>query len=183
MDLSLSLESLTNVSTGGRGSLNLVYYTISMMGVYGVIFNLSMDAIFLILPHNLGLVMNIDWFQPFKRTTYSVGVIYLVIMNLPREEHFLPENVIICGIIPGPSEPKRNINHFLLPLVSDLQKLWTSVFMDILKCPLPIFIRAALLCTACDLPATRKCCGFTSHNSTMGCSKCLKVYHQSERKV
>ena len=22
-------------------------------------------------------------------------------MNLPREEHFLPENVIICGIIPG----------------------------------------------------------------------------------
>ena len=95
-------------------------------------------------------------------------------MNLPRDERFLPENVI-CGIIPGP-EPKRNINYFLLPLVSDLQKLWTGVFMDIRKCPLPIFIRAALLCTACDLPATRKCCGFTSHNSTMGCSKCLKKF-------
>ena len=45
MDFSLGLESLTNVSIGGRRTLNLVYYTISMMGVYGVIFKLSMDAI------------------------------------------------------------------------------------------------------------------------------------------
>ena len=73
--------------------------------------------------------MNIHWFQSFKRTTYySVGVINLFIMNLPREECFLPENVVVCGIIPGPSEPKRNINRFLPPLVSDLRKLWTGVF-------------------------------------------------------
>lgn len=127
-------------------------------------------------PHNFGLMMNIDWFQPFKRTTYSVGVIYLVIVNLPREERFLPENVIICGIIPGPCEPKRNINHYLSPLVSDLQKLWKGVFLDIPSCPLPVRVRGALLCVASDLPATRKTCGFTSHNSTMGCSKCLKTF-------
>ena len=48
--------------------------------------------------------------------------------------------------------------------------------MDIPKFPLPIFVRAALLCTASDLPATRKSCGFTSYNSTMGCSKCLKKF-------
>ena len=48
--------------------------------------------------------------------------------------------------------------------------------MDIPKCPLPVFVWAALLCTACDLPATHKCCGFTSHNSTMGCSECLKKF-------
>ena len=115
--------------------------------------------------------MNIDWFQPFKRTTYS-GVIYLVIMNLPREERFLPKNVIICGVIPGPSEPKRNINHYLSELVSDLQTLWKGVYMEIPECRLPILIRAALVCTSSDIPATRKSCGFTSH----GVSKCLKRF-------
>ena len=118
-------------------------------------------------PHNFGLMMNIDWFQPFKITTYSVGVIYLVIVNLPREECFLPENVIICGIIPGPSEPKRNINQYISLLVSDLHKLWKGVFMDISSSPLPILVRAALLCVASDLPATLKTCGFTSHNSNL----------------
>lgn len=28
-------------------------------------------------PWNLALMMNVDWFQPFKHSSYSVGVIYL----------------------------------------------------------------------------------------------------------
>ena len=36
------------------------------------------------VPGNLLLMLNIDWFQPFQHTQYSVGVIYLVIQNLPR---------------------------------------------------------------------------------------------------
>jgi len=35
---------------------------------------------------NLALMMNVDWFQPFKDSPYSVGVTYLAIMNLPRAE-------------------------------------------------------------------------------------------------
>lgn len=131
---------------------------------------------FLKQPNNFGLMMNIDWFQPFKRTTYSVGVIYIVIMNLPREERFLPKNVIICGVIPGPAEPKKDINSYLTPLVSDLQRLWNGVFMELPTSRLPVLVRAALLCIAADIPATRKTCGFTGHNSTMGCSKCLKQF-------
>ena len=41
------------------------------------------DRKFLSEPHNLGLLLNIDWFQPFTYTQYSVGVMYLVILNLP----------------------------------------------------------------------------------------------------
>jgi hypothetical protein len=33
--------------------------------------------------NHLGLMMNLDWFQPYERTTYSTGVIYAVICNLP----------------------------------------------------------------------------------------------------
>ena len=36
---------------------------------------------FLEVPGNLLLMLNIDWFQPFDHTPYSVGVIYLVIQN------------------------------------------------------------------------------------------------------
>ena len=55
----------------------------------------------------LGLLINIDWFQPHKHVAYSVGVIYAVVINLPRSIRYKEENVIIIGIIPGPQEPKK----------------------------------------------------------------------------
>ena len=53
-----------------------------------------------------GVMLNVDWFQPYKHSPYSVGVMYLAVTNLPRDERFKPENVILCGIISGPKEPK-----------------------------------------------------------------------------
>ena len=37
-------------------------------------------------------------------------------------------------------------------------------------------VRYALLCVACDIPASRKVLGFLGHSATLGCSKCLKKY-------
>ena len=37
---------------------------------------------------HLGLMINLDWFQPFESSVYSTGVIYGVICNLPREIWF-----------------------------------------------------------------------------------------------
>ena len=37
-------------------------------------------------------------------------------------------------------------------------------------------VRAALLCTACDIPASWKVSGFVGHNALHGCSKCLKMF-------
>lgn len=62
-----------------------------------------------------GVMLNIDWFQPFDHYTYSLGVIYLVIMNLPRNQRYKRQNVIIIGIIPGPHEPPLTINSYLSP--------------------------------------------------------------------
>ena len=64
---------------------------------------------FLTLPYNYyyyAFCLNVDWFQPFKHTTHSEGAAYLTVLNLPRKERYLQENVILLGIIPGPSEPK-----------------------------------------------------------------------------
>ena len=74
---------------------------------------------------NLALMMNLDWFQPFKHSPYSVGVIYLAKRNLPRAERFKRENVIVVGTLPGPGEPS-SLNPFLVPVVSELKEIWSD---------------------------------------------------------
>lgn len=78
---------------------------------------------FLSEPGNFALMMNMDFFQPYKHVQYSVGAIYLTILNLPRGIRNKAENVILVGLIPGPHEPQRDINTFLEPLVTDLLSL------------------------------------------------------------
>lgn len=79
---------------------------------------------FLSEPFTYGLMLNVDWFKPHKHTEYSVRALYLTLMNLPHTMRFRPENVLLIGLIPGPKEPKRDINSILSPLVHELQKFW-----------------------------------------------------------
>ena len=97
-------------------------------------------------------------------TEYSVGVIYLVVLNLPRSKRYLRENIILSAIIPGPTEPKLTMNSFLKPLVIELQEFWSGVMISCKTHPLKnICVRAAVICCTCDIPATRKLCGFLGH--------------------
>ena len=133
---------------------------------------------FLQAPFTFGLMINIDWFQPYTHTVSSVGVIYLTVMNLPRTLRFKLENIIIVGIIPGPSEPEHDINSFLLPLVQELLDFWSGVPLQIAtkSGTAEQVIRCALLCVSCDLPAARKACGFLSYTARLGCLRCLKEF-------
>ena len=127
---------------------------------------------FLSTPFNYALCLNVDWFQPFDHTQHSEGVAYLTILNLPRQERYLQENILLLGVIPGPKEPPGTINSFLGPFVEELLKLWQGVIMNTSQ-GVDVFVRAALLCCACDIPAARKVCGFVGHSALKGCSKCL----------
>ena len=129
---------------------------------------------FLSEDHTYGLMMNIDWFQPFKRAQYSMGAIYLSVMNLPRQIRFRPENIVLVGLIPGPDEPRLTIDTFLRPLVDELIELWNGVHLAFRNrlC----LVRCALLCVACDQPAARKVCGFLSHSAMLGCPRCYKNF-------
>ena len=40
-----------------------------------------------------------------------------------------------------------------------------------LKC-----FKLALLCVGCDIPASRKLCGFLGHAANVGCNKCKKEF-------
>jgi len=129
-------------------------------------------------PYSLGFILNVDWFQPFTHTRYSVGVIYLTILNLPRHLRYKRENVILVSIMPGPHEPPREINSYLQPLVKELQQFWKGVKLSVFTSngKKDVTVRGAILCVSCDLPAGHKTCGFLGHSAKLGCSKCLKEF-------
>ena len=138
-------------------------------------FQIVDDIPFLAGEHNLGLMLNLDWFQPFKHTQYSVGVVYLSILNLPRELRFKTENIILAGVIPGPTEPDSDgLSFYMRPIVNELIEMWKGV--EVTMNDSKITVKAAVLCIAADIPAARKLCGFLGHAAKLGCSKCTKEF-------
>ncbi|SMN01565.1 hypothetical protein SPONL_2133 [uncultured Candidatus Thioglobus sp.] len=47
--------------------------------------------------YNLGLMLNVDWFKPFKRSEYKVAALMVTFLNLPRAKRFLKKWTIIAG--------------------------------------------------------------------------------------
>ena len=136
---------------------------------------------FLSTPYSLVTSLNLDWFQPYSHVNYSVGVFYLVILNLPREERYKMENVILLAVIPGPKEPKLTVNSFLAPIVEELQELWKGVPILLGSMNKTVIVRLAVICIACDIPAARKICGFAGHMATLACSKCKHAFTNEKR--
>ena len=131
--------------------------------------------------NSLGLMLNVDWFRPHKHSPGSVGVLYLVIIDLPREHRYKLENVLVVGILPGPTEPKLTANTFLGPLIEELKTLWNakvrfSVHRSMFKKP----IKIGLVCVTCDIPAARKIGGFMGHMANQGCSRCKKEFYKHD---
>ena len=129
---------------------------------------------------HLGLLFNLDWFQPFTYTQHSAGAIYASICNLPRTERNKPENIIYLGFLPGPKEVGlERINHYLAPIVDELLELWkgwrvpkTYQYTEGLD------IKVALIIGSSDTPATRKLFGHGS--AVMKCHRCEKRSTYSE---
>ena len=59
-----------------------------------------------------------------RNMAFTVTENPLVLLSLPRHERYKFENIIVAGILPGPSEPKLTANTFLEPLVRELQAPW-----------------------------------------------------------
>ena len=116
--------------------------------------------------YHVALILNIDWFKPFKYSEYKVGGIYMNVLNLPRTERYKTKWTMLIGLIPGPTELKNNINSYLKPLVDDLNELWSGVLLD------GNMMLAALIAVSCDLPAARKVSQFLGHKANKGCSRC-----------
>ena len=114
------------------------------------------DGFSLSKPRHYAGILNVDWFQPFKNGTTSVGVIYLALMNFPRHLRFKRENVLLVGIIPALKPESASPNAFLKPLVDVLKAMWEDgVLLTTSQSPtFRLQHRLALLCVSCDIPAS-----------------------------
>jgi hypothetical protein len=76
-------------------------------------------------------MINLDWFQPYDGTFYSIKVIYAAICNLPWDMQFKRENMLVLGLLLGPNEMSlHKINHYLAPIVDELVLLWDEVTLN-----------------------------------------------------
>ena len=123
---------------------------------------------------HLGLLFNLDWFQPFTYTTHSTGAIYASICNLPRSERNKSENIIYMGFLPGPKEVGlERINNYLAPIIDECLDLWKGWRIPkTYEHPDGLDIKAALIIGSSDTPATRKLFGHGS--AVMKCHRCEK---------
>ncbi|KAI0323532.1 hypothetical protein GY45DRAFT_1264415 [Cubamyces sp. BRFM 1775] len=91
----------------------------------------------------------------------------MVCLNLPAHLRYLPENVYLAGVIPGPTKPSTDqINHFLAIVVDEFLEFWDpGVFYTrtALK-PQGRRARAALVPVVADLVGARQIVGFGPHN-------------------
>ena len=131
---------------------------------------------FLSKPGNLAVMMNMDFFQPYRHIQYSMGAIYITIFNLPCGVRNKWESTILVVFIPGPNEPPHDINSFLEPFVCDLLRLWDGVELNVAALKCGKLIWCALLCVACDIPVGRKVYGFLGHNVHLGYSRYFKKF-------
>jgi hypothetical protein len=124
-------------------------------------------------PGTLAFALNTDNYTPHANGTYSMGAVYLVILNLPREERYLQRNMILISLLPGPFHSSRVQQHQAFgPIVQELLELYKGVKFNTYNQPEEHTVRGFLHTVVCDLPAARGTCGFGLHNATFGCAYC-----------
>lgn len=129
----------------------------------------------------LALAFNIDWWQPFD-STYSMGAIYLTILNLPRDVRYLPENMILVALLPGPKSTSRPAHQSMLAriVVELLELLGEDCLGTIIKtatAPEGRKVRAFLHSIICDEPAARATIGMLGHGANVNCAWCKLSGH------
>jgi hypothetical protein len=120
---------------------------------------------------NALLLANMDWYQPFKHTVASLGLVWMANLCIPRAQRYKRHNVMLIAVFPGTSEKKQRCDRLLEPLARDLCRSWDSE-PDIAD---PVQ-RLALAYISADAPAVRKFAGFGVVTGSAGCLCCHKIY-------
>ena len=121
---------------------------------------------------DIAFSLSTDGLQLFTVGQDSVWPILLVNLNLKPDERFKKHNLLLCGIIPGPNNPK-DIHSFLRPIVDELKALAAGIENVYDAYTKETFtMRSHLVLVTADLPAIAKTMGISGHASYNHCRFC-----------
>jgi hypothetical protein len=80
-------------------------------------------------PKSVSLGLSTDGFQPYSSdsTSYSCWPVFMMSYNLPPNKCLKEGFISLALVIPGPKEPKKQMNIFLRLLMEELKELWQGV--------------------------------------------------------
>lgn len=127
----------------------------------------------------LAFAIAIDWWNAFHsgpgKKQWSIGAIYLFVLNLPSDIRYRPENICLIGIIPGPRKPSQHkLHNNLQPLFDELKDFNNDgfTFSRTVEYTDGRLALALLLLIICDLDACRAVASFSPHSASLFCSYC-----------
>lgn len=134
---------------------------------------------FLIHGKNISLTWYTDGVSLFECSSYSLWPFVFVINELPPEERYKEENLIIGGLW-GDSE-KPHPNMFLLPLYSEVKKLKEGFTVKCHDSDEDMEIKVIVLQGTCDMPAKASFMNMKGHAGYESCPKCFIEGEKSVR--
>lgn len=123
-------------------------------------------------PRDLALSVSADGVDLFNVGKYSIWPLVITSLNVDPRERVKKHNLMLCGIIPGPKNP-RDIHSFLRPLIDKLKELANGI-SDVYDASTGtnFTLRAHLVLVTADLPAMSKLMGISGHGSYNHCRFC-----------
>ena len=124
---------------------------------------------------NVYLGLCTDGFNPFGKggRKYSLWHVIVTPYNLPPALCMKREFLFLVILIPGPDHPRRALDVFLKPLISELQMLWhEGVRVYDVSLKNNFTMQAVLMWTISDFPAYGMLSGWTAHGQ-LSCPVCM----------
>ncbi|KAK3925230.1 Hemagglutinin, partial [Frankliniella fusca] len=132
---------------------------------------------FLMDSNNISLTWYTDGVAIYECSSYSLWVFVFVINELPPQERFKPENLIIGGLWGDSEKPHPNL--FLLPIYQEVAKLKQG--FNVTCDSVVSQVKVIVLCGTCDVPAKAAFMNMKGHSGYCSCPKCFITGEKSER--
>ncbi|KAK3917754.1 65-kDa microtubule-associated protein 2 [Frankliniella fusca] len=129
--------------------------------------------------NSISLTWYTDGISIFECSTYTLWPFLFVINELPPEERFKPENVILGGLWGCNEKPHPNV--FLLPLYCQLMSLSEGCKVKAFNSEVEMEVHVFLLFGTCDVPAKASFMNMKGHSGYFSCPKCLVKGEKSPR--
>jgi hypothetical protein len=123
----------------------------------------------------LTLTMSTDGVQPFNSTDKSIWPVTLIINEVKRKKRFCFQNLIIGGVWPGPTKPKRlEMSALLETIVEQLKELEKGCYFECRSGTgyVTRFLKVFLICACMDKPAQALTQNLPEPTAKFGCGRC-----------